>query len=366
MARPLQLESLRFDILHVLLSVHTCVRFYIALDHSPLVFSAFERKNINTQMMRLGYSLGMHYLSGAIFGAGWVVGSLEILGSPSGLARSVSTGLRDFVSLPVEGLFRGPWDFLVGVTLGSASLVKNITAGTLNSVTKLATSVARNLDRLTLDEEHLQRTDALRRYRPQGLTQGFAQGLTDFGISLLGAIGGIARHTLEARSATEVFTGVGKGLMGVILKPISGAAELVALTGQGVLHSVGYNALPNCRSPGSLINVSGAATATKIAWKMLPATLANDSALFSAHVTMISSDKGLRASLLTVTGKIVTLMDLGRDELVQIIPMEKIQVEIDENDATIVIIKIISKGNNATDEDVAVSLFSIETSGIVL
>uniref|UniRef100_A0A1B0DR14 Uncharacterized protein n=1 Tax=Phlebotomus papatasi TaxID=29031 RepID=A0A1B0DR14_PHLPP len=359
LARPLQLESLRFDILHVLLSVHTCVRFYIALDHSPLVFSAFERKNINTQMMRLGYSLGMHYLSGAIFGAGWVVGSLEILGSPSGLARSVSTGLRDFVSLPVEGLFRGPWDFLVGVTLGSASLVKNITAGTLNSVTKLATSVARNLDRLTLDEEHLQRTDALRRYRPQGLTQGFAQGLTDFGISLLGAIGGIARHTLEARSATEVFTGVGKGLMGVILKPISGAAELVALTGQGVLHSVGYNALPNCRSPGSLINVSGAATATKIAWKMLPATLANDSALFSAHVTMISSDKGLRASLLTVTGKIVTLMDLGRDELVQIIPMEKIQVEIDENDATIVIIKIISKGNNA-DEDIATNQYPIQ------
>uniref|UniRef100_A0A1B0CVH0 Uncharacterized protein n=2 Tax=Lutzomyia longipalpis TaxID=7200 RepID=A0A1B0CVH0_LUTLO len=333
---PLQLESLRIDVLHVLLSVHTCVRFYIALDHSPLMFSAFERRNINTQMMRLGYSLGMHYLSGAIFGAGWVVGSLEILGSPSGLARSVSTGLRDFVSLPVEGLFRGPWDFLVGVTLGSASLVKNITAGTLNSVTKLATSVARNLDRLTLDEEHLQRTDALRRYRPQGLTQGFAQGLTDFGISLLGAIGGIARHTLEARSATEVFTGMGKGLMGVILKPISGAAELVALTGQGVLHSVGYNALPNCRSPGCLINVTGAATATKIAWKMLPSTFANDSILFAAHVTLITTEQGLRATLLVATMKIVTLMDLARDELVQIVPMEKVHVEIDENDSTIV------------------------------
>uniref|UniRef100_A0A6B2EK58 Putative vacuolar protein n=1 Tax=Phlebotomus kandelakii TaxID=1109342 RepID=A0A6B2EK58_9DIPT len=361
LAKPLQLESLRIDVLHVLLSVHTCVRFYIALDHSPLVFSAFERKNINTQMMRLGYSLGMHYLSGAIFGAGWVVGSLEILGSPSGLARSVSTGLRDFVSLPVEGLFRGPWDFLVGVTLGSASLVRNITAGTLNSVTKLATSVARNLDRLTLDEEHLQRTDALRRYRPQGLTQGFAQGLTDFGISLLGAIGGIARHTLEARSASEVFTGVGKGLMGVILKPISGAAELVALTGQGVLHSVGYNALPNSRSPGCLINVSGAATSTKIAWKILPSTFANDFVLFCAHVTLITSDRGLRATLLTLTTKIVTLMDLTQDELVQIIPIEKVQVDVDENDATIVVIKIISKSSNSTDEDLSMNQYPVHS-----
>ncbi|XP_059611224.1 intermembrane lipid transfer protein VPS13B [Phlebotomus argentipes] len=361
LAKPLQLESLRIDIVHVLLSVHTCVRFYIALDHSPLVFSAFERKNINTQMMRLGYSLGMHYLSGAIFGAGWVVGSLEILGSPSGLARSVSTGLRDFVSLPVEGLFRGPWDFLVGVTLGSASLVKNITAGTLNSVTKLATSVARNLDRLTLDEEHLQRTDALRRYRPQGLTQGFAQGLTDFGISLLGAIGGIARHTLEAKSATEVFTGVGKGLMGVILKPISGAAELVALTGQGVLHSVGYNALPNCRSPGCLINMSGTPTSTKIAWKVLPPTFANDATLFSVHITLITSDHGLRATLLTVSTKIVTLLDVAQDELIQIIPMEKIQMEIDENDATIVILKIVAKASKKADDDASMNQYPVHS-----
>lgn len=129
---------------------------YIALDHSPLHFAQFEHKNIYTTTMKLGYNIGMHYVSDAIFGAGWVVGSLEILGSPSGLARSVSTGLWDFVSMPVQySLMRGPWGVLLGITYGSASLIRNITAGTVNSVTKLAASVARNLDRLTLDEEHL-------------------------------------------------------------------------------------------------------------------------------------------------------------------------------------------------------------------
>lgn len=117
----------------------------------------------------------MHYLSSAIFGAGWVVGSLELLGSPGGLARAMGSGLRDFVSLPYRGLIQGPWAFLVGITHGSASLMKHITAGTLQSVTKLASSVARNLDRLTLDEEHLRRTEEQRRQRPQGLTQGFLQ-----------------------------------------------------------------------------------------------------------------------------------------------------------------------------------------------
>ncbi|GAB0097728.1 hypothetical protein DMENIID0001_133940 [Sergentomyia squamirostris] len=357
LARPLQLQVLKIDMIHMLLSLHTCVHFYIALDHSPLTFSAFEKRNINTQMLRLGYSLGMHYLSGAIFGAGWVVGSLEILGSPSGLARSVSTGLWDFVSLPVEGLLRGPWDFLMGITLGSASLVRNITAGTLNSVTKLATSVARNLDRLTLDEEHLQRTDALRRYRPQGLTQGFAQGLTDFGISLLGAIGGIARHTLEAKSASQVFAGVGKGLMGVILKPISGAAELVALTGQGVLHSVGYNALPSCRTHRG--SADAHATSTKILWKILPTGFANDPPLFSVYVTLIRGSHDLTASLMTLTSKCLSFLNVEQEELVQVMTLEKITVEIVENDSTAMILKILSGKNSNTSEDTAVNQYAV-------
>lgn len=53
---------------------------YIAIDHSPLDFAPFERWDVYTIPMRFGYNIGMHYVSGAIFGAGWVVGSLEILG----------------------------------------------------------------------------------------------------------------------------------------------------------------------------------------------------------------------------------------------------------------------------------------------
>lgn len=114
LSEPFHLESLNIQALSVLLSVHTCVRLYIALDHSPLEFGVYERKNVFSLPLSLGHTLGMHYLSGAIFGAGWVVGSLEILGSPSGFARSLTVGLKDFVSLPVQGLFRGPWGFVLG------------------------------------------------------------------------------------------------------------------------------------------------------------------------------------------------------------------------------------------------------------
>ena len=50
----------------------------------------------------------------------------------------------------------------------------------------MASSVARNLDRLTLDDEHLQRQEEFRRIRPQGVAQGLYQGLTGLGMSLLG------------------------------------------------------------------------------------------------------------------------------------------------------------------------------------
>lgn len=72
-----------YDILYyegIITKIHTIFRMYIALDHSPLHFAQFEYKNIYTTTMRLGYNIGMHYVSDAIFGAGWVVGSLEILG----------------------------------------------------------------------------------------------------------------------------------------------------------------------------------------------------------------------------------------------------------------------------------------------
>lgn len=70
LSKPLRLQNFVIEPLSILLSVHTSVRLYVALDHSPLYFGIFERKNLLTTPYRLGNALTMHYLSGAIFGAG--------------------------------------------------------------------------------------------------------------------------------------------------------------------------------------------------------------------------------------------------------------------------------------------------------
>ena len=65
-------------------------------------------------------------------------------------------------------------------------------------MTNFASSISRNLDRLSLDEEHCKRNEVTRRSRPQGFGQGLFNGLSGVGIGLLGAIGGIAHHPLQA------------------------------------------------------------------------------------------------------------------------------------------------------------------------
>lgn len=62
----------------------------------------------------------------------------------------------------------------------------SVSSGTLTSITNLATSLARNMDRLSLDEEHYNRQEEWRRQLPESLGEGLRQGLSRLGLSLLG------------------------------------------------------------------------------------------------------------------------------------------------------------------------------------
>jgi vacuolar protein sorting-associated protein 13B len=220
LAEQLSLQEICVEPIDVSLSVHASVKMYIGLDQSPLNFSQFNRRQLLTTNYSLGQMLARHYISGALFRAGWVVGSLDLIGSPAGLTRTLGDGLKDFVSLPYHGLFHGPWAFVGGMANGSTSLIKHVSAGTLTSVTNFASSVSRNMDRLSLDDEHCRRNEISRRERPRGFGQGLLNGMSGVGISLLGAVGGVAHHPISAfieqgMSPTGVVTGLTRGLVGM-------------------------------------------------------------------------------------------------------------------------------------------------------
>ena len=115
LARPLLFESLDIQPINVLVSLHASVKAFVGLDQSPLHFGGYHRQFVRTTSFALGQSVARHYISGTLFRAGWVVGSLEMIGSPAGLTRAVSTGMRDFVALPYNGMYNGPLAFLRGL-----------------------------------------------------------------------------------------------------------------------------------------------------------------------------------------------------------------------------------------------------------
>ncbi|XP_030225865.1 vacuolar protein sorting-associated protein 13B isoform X5 [Gadus morhua] len=337
LVRPVRLRRLVIRPINLLVSVHASLKLYIASDHTPLSFSVFERGPVCTTARQLVHALAMHYAAGALFRAGWVVGSLDILGSPASLVRSIGNGVSDFFRLPYEGLTRGPGAFVSGVHRGTTSFVKHISKGTLTSITNLATSLSRNMDRLSLDEEHFTRQEEWRRQLPESLGDGLRQGLSRLGISLLGAIAGIVDQPMQnfqrswdlpssaGSTARGVISGVGKGIVGVFTKPIGGAAELVSQTGYGILHGAGLWQLPKqLYLPADDNSTLAPNSHLKYVWKLLQ-SLGRPEVHMALEVTIVSGSGQQHAGCLLLTSDVLFVVSLSEDTQQQAFPITEVE-----------------------------------------
>uniref|UniRef100_G1NW61 Vacuolar protein sorting 13 homolog B n=1 Tax=Myotis lucifugus TaxID=59463 RepID=G1NW61_MYOLU len=352
LVNPVKLRKLVILPVSLLVSIHASLKLYIASDHTPLSFSEFERGPVFTTARQLIHALAMHYASGALFRAGWVVGSLEILGSPASLVRSVGNGIADFFRLPYEGLTRGPGAFVSGVSRGTTSFVKHISKGTLTSITNLATSLARNMDRLSLDEEHYNRQEEWRRQLPESLGEGLRLGLSRLGISLLGAIAGIVdqpmqnfQRTSDAQAsaghkAKGVISGMGKGIMGVFTKPIGGAAELVSQTGYGILHGAGLSQLPKQRyQPSDLHAAQAPNSHVKYVWKMLQ-SLGRPEVHMALDVVLVRGSGQEHEGCLLLTSEVLFVVSVSEDTQQQAFPVTEIDCAQDSTQNNLLILQL--------------------------
>lgn len=352
LAHPVKLRRLLIQPVSLLVSIHASLKLYIASDHTPLAFSVFERGPVFTTARQLVHALAMHYAAGALFRAGWVVGSLEILGSPASLVRSIGNGIADFFRLPYEGLTRGPGAFVSGVSRGTTSFVKHISKGTLTSITNLATSLARNMDRLSLDEEHYNRQEEWRRQLPESLGEGLRQGLSRLGISLLGAIAGIVdqpmqnfqrtseAHASAGHKAKGVISGVGKGIMGVFTKPIGGAAELVSQTGYGILHGAGLSQLPKQRYQPSDLHADQAPNShVKYVWKMLQ-SLGRPEVHMALEVVLVRGSGQEHEGCLLLTSEVLFVVSVSEDTQQQAFPVTEIDCTQDSKQSNLLTVQL--------------------------
>ena len=84
------------------------------------------------------------------------------------------------------------------------------------------------------------------------LSLGIIPALSSLGLSFLGAVAGVVDHPLQniqRSSGTKdavkgVVSGLGKGIVGMVTKPIGGAMEFVSQAGQGILKGTGLIKAP--------------------------------------------------------------------------------------------------------------------------
>ena len=332
------LDRLSIDPIRLQVSVHASVKLFLGLEDTQLELNRFERNAIWYSGFGLGGVLSHHYLSGALFKAGWVVGSLDVIGSPATFTRNVSEGLKDFIALPCEGIFNGPWGFVLGLSQGSSSLIKHVSAGTVTSLTNFCQSVSRNLDMVSFDVEHCQRNAAVRRAKPRGLHEGIMKGLSGIGVSLLGAIGGLAHHPIQVLiqdglSPLGLVGGVSKGIVGIVAKPLGGAAEFIAQTGQGLLAGSGWTKERKAKRmslPGLMLEQPS--SELKFAWKMPEA----GRILCSLEAVLQEADSQLCPVTCLVTTDSLVIVSEEEDAVTIMYSVQRVSVATSVEDPTLV------------------------------
>ena len=250
---PLVINSLVLDELMVYMSARITLKVALSCDDTLLKFPRYELANVYSNKTEVSNCVAAHYTTQLLWQVWWGLGSLDLIGSPTVLFHSIRSGVSDFFSLPYEGLTMGPGFFLIGLGQGVTALVGSLSGGMLRSLSNFSSAVAQNMEKLSLDPEHASYQEEYRRRGepPVRLTTGIATGASSFGLSVVSALAGVVDQPMRGAQAAgeaelgmggyaaNVLRGFGKGLLGVVTKPVGGALQLVSQTSQGLMSSVG-------------------------------------------------------------------------------------------------------------------------------
>jgi len=205
------------------------------------------RNHITTWPQLMTY-LGAHYLATMRSNLPAVLGSLAAFGNPVGLIRGLGDGVSDFVNEPVKGLKRSvqeldPVYAIDGVARGTESLARHTVGGIADSASLLTETLSQNLAVLTLDRRYAQKRDRFRNENRDDFTfvDGVESGVLQLVRGFFDGVTGVVKAPIRGaeRSGLEGFAkGVGKGLLGLLVKPMIGLSDAATDVMIGVRGSV--------------------------------------------------------------------------------------------------------------------------------
>eukprot|EP00814_Leptocylindrus_danicus_P006792 CAMPEP_0116043306 /NCGR_PEP_ID=MMETSP0321-20121206/26276_1 /TAXON_ID=163516 /ORGANISM="Leptocylindrus danicus var. danicus, Strain B650" /LENGTH=781 /DNA_ID=CAMNT_0003524087 /DNA_START=220 /DNA_END=2562 /DNA_ORIENTATION=- len=227
------------------LIIFQIIRAAASLTDAPLMFTSFAVDHAFESPQALSRIIYAHYtsqLTNQIFS---MLGSLAILRPGGDFLANIGNGVKDFFYEPINGMMHSPGQFLEGLEVGTQSLARNLVLGISQGAANVAEVVNSNLTTLT-DKEFIEERNAHRRMLAEAINRGtktrsIADSLVQAGSSVALGMKSGARGIIDqpSRYASEhgtigFFQGVGKGLIGAIVKPVIGIGDAAVLVMQHV------------------------------------------------------------------------------------------------------------------------------------
>ena len=217
------------------------VRGMASIADAPLTFTSFVVAHVFESPQALLRVIGVHYSSQLTKQIFSILGSLAILGAPADFISNVGTGVRDFFYEPIQGAVHGPRQFIEGLEAGTQSLARGVFVGGLSLAANVAEIVNHNLALASADDDFIGERKAHQRL----LTDAMSRGATNrkFSDSMYLAAASVARGVRSGalgiveqpgRYASKygpvgLVKGVGKAMVGAIVKPVVGVGDAAAL-----------------------------------------------------------------------------------------------------------------------------------------
>lgn len=191
----------------------------IKFEDATIELEPFIKKHPFESSQFLMHSILKHYKDELKWQAAVILGSVDFLGNPLGFVNDVSEGVSGLI---YEGSVK--------------TLVKNVTHGLSNSAAKVTESLSDGLGRVILDERHEEARQRIRA-NTTGSSDHIVAGLKGLGFGLLGGMTSIFKQTYDGATNEGFpgfFTGLGKGVVGTITKPVVGVLDLATETASAV------------------------------------------------------------------------------------------------------------------------------------
>ena len=178
-----------------------------------------------TDVLTLGTQLSSSYINQLKRRIFKIVGSLDILGNPTGYASSIGQGFLEIFEAPRRGLIHGPLGFGEGVAKGFGTFITTIISSSIDIVGKISGTLLASCEEL----QGIKYTDYLSEREPSnifsGLYYGFKNGIIDIGKGVAGIF--IKPYQEAKKSGFGGFIqGVGSGLIGAAVSPLTAGLRI--------------------------------------------------------------------------------------------------------------------------------------------